>query len=99
MVIDRDDWTRNGDELVNPAEEAKAANARVVSVPTKLKAVIKFGYEEGMLSALNGQDFDTYIEEVFTHTKAYYRLAASLGTTIEFEVCELNYIQFQYNKH
>ena len=88
LVTDRDDWTRNGDEIVNPAEEAKAANARVVSIPTKLKAVIKFGYEEGLLAALNGDDFDTYISEVFTHTQAYFRHAASLGTTIEFEVGE-----------
>ena len=49
--------------------------------------MIKFGYEEGMKTALAGEDFDAYIAGVFTHTQAHYRHAASLGTTIEFEVC------------
>ena len=50
--------------------------------------MIKFGYEEGMKTALAGEDFDAYIAGVFTHTQAHYRHAASLGTTIEFEVCK-----------
>ena len=97
LVINREDWIRQGDEVFNPAEEAEAANTRVGSIPSRLKAGIKFGYEEGMLAALNGEDFDTYIAGVFTHTQAHYRHAASLGTTIEFEVCKKKMYNFDKN--
>ena len=87
LATNRDDWTLvNGDEEVNEAEEAAAENTRVASIPSTLKATIKFGYEDGMLAALNGEDFDTYIAGVMTHTQAHFRHAASLGTTVEFEV-------------
>ena len=94
MPIDRNDgWTlENGDEEVNADIEEDAHAARAVVIPSKLKAVIKFGYDDGMKDALGGEDFDTYIAGVMTHTQAHYRHAASLGTTIEFEVCESIYI-------
>ena len=44
-----------------------------------------------MKAALGGEDFDTYIAGVFTHTQAHFRHAASLGTTIEFEVCRITF--------
>ena len=93
MLIDRNDgWTlENGDEEVNADIEEAAHAARAVVIPSKLKAVIKFGYDDGMKDALGGEDFDTYIAGVMTHTQAHYRHAASLGTTIEFEVCESVY--------
>ena len=87
LPTNRGDWTLvNGDKEVNEAEEAAAGNTRVASIPSTLKATIKFGYEDGMVAALNGEDFDTYIAGVMTHTQAHYRHAASLGTTVEFEV-------------
>ena len=94
MPIDRNDgWTlENGDEEVNADIEEAAHAARAVVIPSKLKAVIKFGYDDGMKDALGGEDFDTYIAGVMTHTQAHYRHAASLGTTIEFEVCESKFI-------
>ena len=94
MPIDRNDgWTlENGDEEVNADIEEAAHAARAVVIPSKLKAVIKFGYDDGMKDALGGEDFDTYIAGVMTHTQAHYRHAASLGTTIEFEVCQAIYI-------
>ena len=94
MPIDRNDgWTLvNGDEEVNADIEEAAHAARAVVIPSKLKAVIKFGYDDGMKDALGGEDFDTYIAGVMTHTQAHYRHAASLGTTIEFEVCQAIYI-------
>ena len=82
----------NGDEEFNADIEEAAHAARAVVIPSKLKAVIKFGYDDGMKDALGGQDFDTYIAGVMTHTQAHYRHAASLGTTIEFEVCESKFI-------
>ena len=88
IPINREEWTENGDEEINGAIEEAARNAKVGSIPSTLKAVIKFGYEEGMKTALAGEDFDAYIAGVFTHTQAHYRHAASLGTTIEFEVCK-----------
>lgn len=84
---DRDDgWHQVGDEEVNDAEEAAAENAESVAIPSKLKAVIKFGYEETMKSALGDESFDSYITSVLAHAQVYYRHAESLGTVIEFEV-------------
>ena len=84
----KDGWHKEGDEVINDAIEEAAKNARLQrSMPTTQKAVIKFGYEEGMKAALGGEDFDTYIAGVFTHTQAHFRHSDSLGTTIEFEVC------------
>ena len=79
-------WHREGDELINDAEEEKIKIAKKTSIPSKLRAVIKFGYEEGMKNALLGQDFDSWIDSVFTHTRAHF-MHESLGTKIMFEVC------------
>ena len=86
LPIDRDDWHQNGDEELNDALEESVATAAVTSIPSTLKAVIKFGYETGLKNALGSEDFDAWIAGVFTHTRAHFRHAASLGTTIEFEV-------------
>ena len=71
----------------NPYKSAKAnaGTARSSSIPRKLKAVIKFGYTDDMKKALGNKDFDSWIEEVLTHTKVHYK-HPSLGTIIEFEV-------------
>ena len=66
---------------------ARYEQAKISSIPRKLKAVIKFGYDDGMKNALGNQDFESWIEDVFTHTKLHYR-HPSLGTMIEFEVCK-----------
>jgi len=86
LPIDREEWHQNGDEELNDAEEESVATAAVTSIPSTLKAVIKFGYETGLKNALGSEDFDAWIAGVFTHTQAHFRHAASLGTTIEFEV-------------
>ena len=80
------------DEIFDPDEEVAAASvAQLASIPSKLKAVIKFGYEDTLAGTLNGEDFNTWIAGVFTHTQAHFRHAASLGTTVEFEVCTILY--------
>ena len=57
------------------------------SIPRKLKASIKFGYEETILEELGSQrHFESWLAEVFTHTQAYFRHSASLGTEVDFEV-------------
>ena len=57
------------------------------SVPGKLKAVIKFGFDEGFKNRVSqlGETFDDWIDAVFIHTQAHFR-HASLGTEIHFEV-------------
>ena len=86
----KDGWHEEGDEEINDEIEEAAKGATLQrSMPTTQKAVIKFGYEEGMKAALGGEDFDAYIAGVFTHTQAHFRHSASLGTTIEFEVCTI----------
>ena len=83
----KDGWHKVGDEEINDEIENAAKIARVqTAMPFTQKAIIKFGYEEGMKTALGDEDFDTYIAGVFTHTQAHFRHFASLGTTIEFEV-------------
>ena len=90
VTVDRDDqWTRKLDELEDYAEEEMVKSAQVTSIPSTLKAVIKFGYEDGMQAALGDETFDSWIAGVFTHTRAHFRHAESLGTTIEFEVSNL----------
>ena len=87
---DRDDgWYQVGDEEVNYDEEAAAETAESVPIPSKLKAVIKFGYEETMKSALGDESFDSYITSVLAHAQVYYRHSESLGTVIEFEVSNI----------
>jgi len=85
------DDEEDDDEIFDDDEEAAANVAQVVSIPSTLNAVIKFGYEDTMDAALSGEDFDEWIAGVFTHTQAHFRHAASLGTTIEFEVCTILY--------
>ena len=79
----------NGDEGVNEAlEEMVASAVNAAGVPAKLKATIKFGYEQGMKEALGTEDFDSWIVATMTHCRTHYRHAESLGTEIEFEVCK-----------
>ena len=88
MPVDRNDggWHLvGGDEEVNDKIEMEAAKAEVVSIPSKLKAIIKFGYDEGWKNAFAGTDFDEWIAAVFTHTQAHYK-DPSMGTEVTFEV-------------
>ena len=86
LLKNREFGAQVGDEIFDPNEENNANTAQVTSIPSKLKAVIKFGYEDTMAATLNGEDFNAWIAGVFTHTQTHFRHAASLGTTIEFEV-------------
>ena len=90
MSRDNDGYDdRQGDEIKNDQEEKMVSTADVTSIPSKLKATIKFGYEDGMKTALGTEEFDDWIASTFTHTQAHWRHAESLGTTIEFEVCNV----------
>ena len=92
LPIVRDNgWHQKGDAVINDKAEKEAAVAQLVSIPSTLKAVIKFGYDEGLKNALGDEDFDEWIAKVFTHTRAHFKQSASLGTTIEFEVLYIFY--------
>ena len=88
MPVDRNDggWHLvGGDEEVNDDIEIKAAKAELVTIPSKLKAIIKFGYDQGWKEAFSGTNFDEWIASVFTHTQAHYK-DPSMGTEVTFEV-------------
>ena len=79
------------DELFNPVEEIAAAeiDAAAVTLPSNMKAVVQFGYDQGMrdkLASVGSDDFSAYITAVAAHTQAFYN-HASLGTSIELKVC------------
>ena len=88
LSINRHFDLQDGDVIYNDAEEEINSKANITTIPSKLKAVIKFAYEDGMKAALKGEDFNSWIEDVLCHTQAFYR-HPSLGTTIEFEVCKI----------
>ena len=91
IPIERDDggWhpEGDGDEEINDEIEFEAAKADIVSIPSKLKAVLKFGYDEGWTTSptFGGYDFNEWIVGVFAHTQAHYK-HPSLGTQVTFEV-------------
>ena len=76
----------NGDELLNYDIEHNAEIAKLTSIPSKLKATIRFGYEDGVKADLGNRNFDSWIQSVLAHAQVYFR-HISLGTIIEFEVC------------
>ena len=89
IPINHHGWHRLGDEEINDEEEEGVKNINITSIPSTLKAVIKFGYEDSMKKALGNVDFDSWLASVFTHTQAHFRHEESLGTKIEFEVCNI----------
>ena len=89
IPINHDGWHQLGDEEINDEEEENIKNLNITSIPSTLKAVIKFGYEDSMKKALGDLDFYSWISSVFTHTQAHFRHEESLGTKIEFEVCNI----------
>ena len=89
VPINHDGWHRLGDEEINDEEEENVKNINITYIPSTLKAAIKFGYEDSMKKALGNVDFDSWVASVFTHTQAHFRHEESLGTKIEFEVCNI----------
>ena len=89
LPVDRNFDDKEGDVIFDVEEEAFVETAPLTSIPSKLKATIKFGYEDGLNKKLGSADFNEWIADVFTHTQAHFRHAESLGTTIEFEVCNI----------
>ena len=81
-------WHQTYDENIDNEQETRAVKVSTKSIPSKLKATIKFGYDEGLKADLtsNGLDFESWISDVFPHVQARFA-HPSLGTEIEFEVC------------
>ena len=63
-------------------------------IPSKLKATIRFGYEESAKRKIGSSQFDAWIKDVMVHVQAHYR-HPSLGTQIEFEVIKLEYLYWR----
>ena len=82
---DVDGWVQNGDEEFNEDIEESSIHTNLVSMPLKLKAVIKFGYDDGLKTRLGNETFEDWIKDVFVHTRAHFK-HPSLGTEVEFEV-------------
>ena len=82
---DSDGWIQKGDEEINNEMEETSMQAQPTKMPSKMKAVIKFGYDEGIKIRLGNKTFDDWIKEVFVHAQAHFR-HPSLGTDVEFEV-------------
>ena len=78
-------WHQTYDENIDNEQETRAVKVSTKSIPSKLKATIKFGYEEGLKAKL-GERVEAWLAEVFTHTQAHFAHSASLGTEIKFEV-------------
>ena len=83
--------TKEGDEEVNPEDQAAIYETETVYIPPKIKAVMKIGYTKGAakeLKELKGEpDFEAYLEKVMAHVQARYN-HGSLGTKIQFEIQE-----------
>ena len=86
-------WERKGDEEINDDIEEASLKAKLVKMPSKLKAVIRFGYDEGIRTRLGNRTFDDWIKEVFVHTQAHFK-HPSLGTELVFEVSSFLFIHF-----
>ena len=76
------------DEIIdNKEEEELAATEKIDYIPPVVRAVIKFGYDKGMLEVL--EKYNTTLEDwfdgVLTHTQAHFR-EGRLGTIIELKV-------------
>ena len=103
-MIDREDvegYHQEGDEMINEKDEEKVYTATPGTLPKKLKASIKFAYDEGMKNYLEtkGESFEEYVEAVFTQTQVYWR-HPSLTTELIFEVIDrknYNSIVYQNN--
>ena len=95
-MISENEWIQEGDELLNAGIEKEADAAKSTTIPSKLKAVIKFGYDEGMKNRLSqeGKTFEQWIVGVLAHTQAHYR-HPSLGTEIQFEVSSMTFEIFK----
>ena len=76
----------NGDEFLNYGIEHDAKIAKLTNIPSKLKATIRFGYEDGLKAAFGNDSFDEWTQSILAHAQAHFR-HMSLGTIIEFEVC------------
>ena len=90
--LSNNEWIQEGDELFNSGIEKEADAAQSTSIPSKLKAVIKFGYDEGLKNRLShqGKTFEQWIVGVLAHAQAHYK-HPSLGTEIEFEVSSMTF--------
>ena len=80
-------WYLSGDSWISKTERKLDALTRRVGIPSRLKATIRFGYEESAKQKIGSSKMDEWLKDIMTHLNAHYR-HPSLGTRIEFEVCK-----------
>ena len=76
------------DEIIdNKEKEELAATEKIDYIPPVVRAVVKFGYDKGMLEVLekHNTELDDWFSGVLTHTQAHFR-EGRFGTIIELEV-------------
>ena len=79
---------KEDDEIVfNEEEEELAATEKIGFIPPVVRAVVKFGYDKGLIEVLEKYEteFEDWFSGVLTHTQAHFR-EGRLGTIIELEV-------------
>ena len=79
---------KEDDEIVfNKEEEELAATEKIDYIPPVVRAVVKFGYDKGLIEVLEKYNttFEDWFNGVLTHTQAHFR-EGRLGTIIELEV-------------
>ena len=53
--------------------EHNAEIAKLTSIPSKLKATIRFGYEDGLKAAFGNNSFDEWTQSVLAHAQVHFR--------------------------
>ena len=103
IIIDREGeggYHREEDEMINNIDEEEADAAPPAVFPKRMKAVLRFGYDEGFKNHIDakGETFEEYIESVFTMFQVYW-LHPSLTTEVIFEVlhCFISSSIYQYS--
>ena len=78
------------DDLEELLSEAALKTGAANTMPPKLYAYLKFGYDTSLKQQLSqdGTSFNTWIDSVMTHVQSYYR-HSSLPAPIEFKVIVL----------
>ena len=79
---------KEDDEIIDDKEEEElAATEKIDYIPPVVRAVVKFGYDKGLIEVLEKYNttFEDWFNGVLTHTQAHFR-EGRLGTIIELEV-------------
>ena len=66
-------WYLSGDSWINKTERELVALTRRGRIPSKLKATIRFGYEESAKQKIGSSKMDEWLKDTMTHVNGHYR--------------------------